>query len=104
MRLLDRIRPPKFPAEAVPALIAALGSHDREVRLLAIRRLADFKQNAQDAVPALIAMVREPIESDPASTGRWPKVSCHESRPSRRRMLWARSRRERMWPGRPSWP
>ena len=69
MQLLDRIRPPKFSGEAVPALIMALGSDQREVRAWPPPVSASFKQSAREAIPALIPMLREPIESDPVGPG-----------------------------------
>jgi len=67
INLLDRVRPPKFSAEVVPAFIMALESRHREVRYLAASRLGFFGNKASAAIPALITVLRQPI--DPGSDG-----------------------------------
>jgi HEAT repeat protein len=64
VQLINQIQPPRFSAEAVPPFIIALGSDDREIRHLAASRLAAFNQDASEAVPVLIKMLREPTTLD----------------------------------------
>jgi len=70
VRLLGCIKPPTFPAEVVPAFIMALESRHREVRYLAASRLASFKSDAKAAIPALIKILREPIDPDSDGPGK----------------------------------
>ena len=56
--ILAQIRPPLFSAEAIPALVAALRSPDAEVRCLAATSLAEFRDAAGEAVPALLAILK----------------------------------------------
>ncbi len=56
--LLGEIRPPAFSADAVPALEAALGSRDAEVRYKAAAALGAFGSAASKTVPALLAMLK----------------------------------------------
>ncbi|MFI5460104.1 MAG: HEAT repeat domain-containing protein [Isosphaerales bacterium] len=70
VRLLGCIKPPTFSAEVVPAFITALGSRHREVRYLAASRLASFKNDAKAAIPALIKVLREPIDPDSHGPGK----------------------------------
>lgn len=60
VQLIEQIQPPKFSAEAVPPLIITLASDEREIRHLAACRLAAFKQDGREAVPALIMTLQEP--------------------------------------------
>ena len=61
---LGRIRPPAVSSAVAPALIAAIGDRDRDVRLHIVTLLGRLKPDARPVVPALIAIVKEPIESD----------------------------------------
>jgi HEAT repeat protein len=63
-RLLARIEPPSFTAEAIPCFVAALGSDDRAVRHLAATQLGTFKGAAAQAVPFLIDVLGERIDRD----------------------------------------
>jgi HEAT repeat protein len=56
--LLGEIRPPVFSADAVPALEAALGSRDAEVRYRAASSLAAFGSAASKTVPALLSILK----------------------------------------------
>jgi HEAT repeat protein len=71
-RAIGRYGPPAVSVAAVPALIAALGSRDREVRFfsaMALRSLG-YDPGTASAIPALLAILREPIESGPGIRGR----------------------------------
>lgn len=61
-----RPRQPPFSAEAIPRLVKALGSPDRKVRSHAARALYLHGGNprASAAIPALLAVLREPIDPD----------------------------------------
>jgi HEAT repeat protein len=61
-----RIEPPAFSAAAIPALVAALGSHSRIVRSHAARALYphDRDPRAAVAIPALLTLLREPIDPE----------------------------------------
>jgi HEAT repeat protein len=61
---LGRIRPPAVSSAVAPALIAAIGNRDREVRLHLVTLLGRLAPDARLATPALIAVIKEPIESD----------------------------------------
>jgi HEAT repeat protein len=66
-RLLGKIQPPNFSAQAIRPLVADLESHDPEIRHLAVSRLAAFKRDAREAVPAMIELFRNPIDLDPSA-------------------------------------
>ncbi len=51
---LRPVAAPEFSAETVPLLIAALESPDPEVRFLSASALAEFREAAQTAIPALL--------------------------------------------------
>lgn len=57
--ILGAIQPPAFSADAIPALEAALGSRDEEVRYLAASSLAAFGGEARKTVPTLLAILRD---------------------------------------------
>ena len=61
---LGRIGPPAVSSAVAPALIAALGNSDREVRLHIVTLLGRLNADARLVTPALIAVMKEPIESD----------------------------------------
>jgi HEAT repeat protein len=61
---LGRIRPPAITAAAEPALIAGLGIRDRSAREHVVQLLTRLKPDPRAAVPALVAVLREPIDSD----------------------------------------
>jgi HEAT repeat protein len=66
-QVFARDRPPAFSAEAIPRLVAALGSRSRGARYHAARALAPHASDprAAVAIPALLALLREPIDIDP---------------------------------------
>ncbi len=68
-----RAKPPAFSATAIPALVAALGSSDANVRACAGRALEPHAGDprAAVAIPGLLAVLREPIVRDARSTVRW---------------------------------
>jgi HEAT repeat protein len=59
-------QPGKFTAASVPALTTALSSHDRQVRSRAARLLGGLGGDAGTAVPALLAVLKEPLPPDPS--------------------------------------
>jgi HEAT repeat protein len=61
---LERLRPPAVSAAVAPAVIAAMGSRDRDVRLQLATLRGRLDPDVRLAAPALIAMMNEPIESD----------------------------------------
>ncbi len=65
LEILETIRAPRFPAEAITPLMEALASRDDEVRFLAVSSLATYKQAAEEAIPALIESLksREPAKA-----------------------------------------
>jgi HEAT repeat protein len=66
-RALARIRPAALTSAVAPALIEGLGNHDPDVRLRMVSLLSRISPDAHTAVPALIAVLNEPIDSDQAS-------------------------------------
>jgi HEAT repeat protein len=70
VRALGRIEPSGLSKAAVPTVIEALGSSDRDMRLAMIRLLAQLSPDVSAAVPALSAvMKKEPIDSDQRVSG-----------------------------------
>jgi HEAT repeat protein len=65
---LGRIRPSALTRAAAPALIEGLKNHDPDVRLRIVSLLARISPDVRTAVPALIAILNEPIDSDQATT------------------------------------
>ena len=63
-RALGRFPPPAVSAAAIPTLVAALGSRSRDVRNDAARALRPHARDprAAVAIPALLALLREPID------------------------------------------
>jgi HEAT repeat protein len=62
-----RGKPPAFSSEAIPALMATLGSRARVVRFFAARALEPHSHDPRVArvlIPALLALMRDPIELD----------------------------------------
>jgi HEAT repeat protein len=61
-----RSRPPAFSAEAIPRLVAVLGSRTRGAQYYAARALSPHASDprAAVAIPALLALLREPIDLD----------------------------------------
>jgi HEAT repeat protein len=66
---LGIIRPSALSSTVMPVLVAGLKSPDRDVRLHLVTLLAGLKSDPRTAVPALIDVLREPIESDQAVMG-----------------------------------
>jgi hypothetical protein len=66
LEVFARSRPPAFSAEVIPLLVAALGSRSRGVRYHAATALAPHATDprAAVAIPALLALLREPIDLD----------------------------------------
>ncbi len=69
-RALGRIRPSALSSDAIPAVITGLGSRDRKVRLALVPLLARLAPEAPASVPALIGVLKEPIDSDSTIMGR----------------------------------
>jgi HEAT repeat protein len=63
---LGRIRPSALTPGVAAALLDGLKSRDREVRLRIVRLLTRISPDVATAVPALIAVLNEPIDSDQA--------------------------------------
>jgi len=61
---LGRIRPSALTPAVTPLLIAGLGSRERDVRLHSVSLIGRMSPDPRVAVPALIAVLREPYESD----------------------------------------
>jgi HEAT repeat protein len=59
-----RIRPPAVSPAVAPAVIAALRTPDRSARSSLVALLGQLKPDPGAAVPALIPVLREPIDSD----------------------------------------
>ncbi len=64
----NRLRPPAVTADVVPCLIASLQSGDRKVRRLAAQLLPEFRAAADDAIPALLRVLNEPLQPGVATT------------------------------------
>ena len=61
---LRAIGPPAITASVAPALIGAIGSRNRDVRLHIVTLLARLAPDPRLAIPALMVVMREPIDSD----------------------------------------
>ena len=61
---LRKIQPPAVTPAVAPAVIAALQTPDRIARENLVTLLGRLKPDPRAAVPALIAVLREPIDSD----------------------------------------
>ncbi len=73
---LGRIRPSALTAAVIPLLIAGLGNRERDVRLHSVSLIGRMSPDPRLAVPALIAVLREPYESDQQSVaGRMMTIS-----------------------------
>jgi HEAT repeat protein len=66
---MGRISPSALSKSVVPALISGLASPDRSVRLRLVPLLARLAPDASLSVPALIAVLHEPIGSDKSDLG-----------------------------------
>ncbi len=112
---LARWKPPAVSAAAIPTLLAALGSKSRIVRSHAAIALHPYMDDprAVGAIPALLAMIREPSEPDrnrPGDAG--PCVlrpidhGLAQTPPGCPPNCWAASRPERSRPAQssPRWP
>jgi HEAT repeat protein len=77
MRALSRISPAALSAAVAPALIQALGNGDREARMRVISLLARISPDVRAAVPALIAVLNESIDSDSTAMGGRSAVSSY---------------------------
>jgi HEAT repeat protein len=66
---LGEIQPSSLTPAVIPALIAGLPSPDRDVRLHLVSLVGRMSPEARTAVPALIKVLREPIDSDQISAG-----------------------------------
>ncbi len=75
--ILGKIRPPAFSSSAIPGLMTALGSPDAEVRFLAASCLAEFRDNAREMVPGLLAALkrRERAPGAASETSRDPVIA-----------------------------
>jgi HEAT repeat protein len=61
---LGRIRPSALTRAVAPQLIAGLASRDRDVRLHLVTLLGGISPDPRVAVPVLISVLREPLDSD----------------------------------------
>jgi HEAT repeat protein len=70
--VFERDRPPAFSAAAIPALVAAMGDRARVVRTRAARALEPHAGDARAAVavPALLMLLKEPVEPGPGGLER----------------------------------
>ncbi len=66
---LREIRPAALTSAVIPALIGGLESPERDVRLYLASLLGRMSPDPRTAVPALIKVLREPIDSDQTSAG-----------------------------------
>ena len=64
IQALQEIKKSAISVAAVPALIEGLKNSNRQIRLNLVTLLARFGREAKDAVPALIAVLNEPVASD----------------------------------------
>ena len=78
---LVRSKPPAFSSAAIPALITALGNGSRTGRFFAARALEPHARDprvARALIPALLALLRDPVGSGPIdSPGRGPFMAIH---------------------------
>ncbi len=76
--ILGKIRPPAFSSAAIPGLMAALASPDAEVRFLAASCLSEFRDDAREVVPGLLAALkrRERAAGAPPDTSRDPVIAA----------------------------
>jgi HEAT repeat protein len=58
------LRPAAYSAAVIPTLVAALGSHDEQVRCEAVSLIGGLGPSARVAVPDVIAILREPINPE----------------------------------------
>ena len=63
LKILERVRPPRFTPEAFPGLVAALASRDPQVIHMAVADLAAFKEAAGPVVPDLARTLDRLIET-----------------------------------------
>ncbi len=68
IRALARIKPSALSPAVTPLLIAGLGSRERDLRLHLISLIGRMSPDPHSTVPALIAVLREPYESDQQRT------------------------------------
>jgi HEAT repeat protein len=69
-----RMQPPAFSADAIPALVAALASRARTVRFSAASALEPYAREPRVGaalIPALLALLRDPIGSDAGDPAHW---------------------------------
>jgi HEAT repeat protein len=66
---LGQIQKSAVTAATVPALIEGLRNPDREVRRRVISLLGRFEWEARQAIPALIQVAKEPVDSDQVTVG-----------------------------------
>jgi HEAT repeat protein len=60
---LNQLRPPTFSTAAIPALVKGLSSRNQEVRFGALRLLGTLGRDAGPAMPELIRLMSDPIDS-----------------------------------------
>jgi HEAT repeat protein len=72
---LGRIQSSSLTAAVLPDLVKGLGSRDRVVRMDIIGLLSRLHPDAKAVVPALITVLREPIDSDAMSMGNGGSIS-----------------------------
>ncbi len=69
LQALREIKKSAISAASVPALVEGLKNPDRQIRLNLVTLLARLGREAKDAVPALIAVLNEPLTSDSTMGG-----------------------------------
>jgi HEAT repeat protein len=67
---LFQLRPPAFSSDALPTLVAALGSRHRDVRRLAASLLGALGPDATGAIPDLINAMSNPIDTAMVGPGK----------------------------------
>jgi HEAT repeat protein len=72
---LGRIQSSSLSTAVLPDLVKGLGSRDRVVRMDIIGLLSRLHPDANAVVPALITVLREPIDSDAMSMGNGGSIS-----------------------------
>jgi HEAT repeat protein len=68
-KALQELKPPAVTSASVPALVAGLRNPDREVRLQVVNLLSRLGRDSKDAIPGLIATLKEPLDSDNVGVG-----------------------------------
>jgi HEAT repeat protein len=67
---VHQVRPPAYSAAALPALVKGLSSRNQEVRFWALTLIVTLGRDAEPAIPNLIKIMAEPIDSAGVGTGK----------------------------------